>query len=78
MTSLHLTVTPHKNGFVASNDEIQLAAIGSTAIEAVENARSTALAFFDGRVPPLSIVVSLNEPGRSTITIQRFKRPFRV
>jgi hypothetical protein len=78
MDPFRLVVTPRGKSFVAESREPAVTALGSSAVEAAENARLAALAFFAKRPRPTVLIVRLSEPGLSTIVMQPLREVFSV
>jgi hypothetical protein len=76
MEMLRLVVTPRGKGYVAVSRDPALTAVGSSAVEAAENARVTALALFAKASRPNKMLVRINQPGVCTIAMQPIEKPF--
>jgi hypothetical protein len=76
MDTLRLDVTPRGKGYVAESHRPELAALGSSPEDAVENARLMAIELFARAPRPTTLIVRLNEPGVCTIVMQPVEKPF--
>ncbi len=77
MDPLRIHVTQLGNGYIAES-QMDIAAVGATAEEAVENARRMALDLFDAfSAPhPATLIVRIEEPHQESIAMQSMGKPF--
>ncbi|HEY8297422.1 MAG TPA: hypothetical protein VIG32_05320 [Candidatus Baltobacteraceae bacterium] len=74
---MRIHVTRLGNGYIAES-QMDIAAVGATAEEAVENARRMAIDLFDSfSTPyPATLIVRIEEPHRDSIAMQSMGTPF--
>jgi hypothetical protein len=75
MDPLRVSVTRRGTGYIAASLVPEVMAVGSTADQAAENVRRTALKLFDKHARPTAMIVRFDEPGRSIITVQPLEKP---
>ncbi len=76
---LRIRVMPLGKGYVAESESPAVTALGSSVHEAAENGRLMAMAAFEGfqyHAPPTTLIVRIDEPGRSVIAMQPLNQPF--
>lgn len=78
MDPLRIVVALRGKSYVAESREPAITALGSSAVEATENARLAALALFAKRSRPTMLLVRLSEPGSCTIVMQPIEKAFSI
>lgn len=79
LNPLRIHVVPLGRGYLAESDAPVVTAMGSSAEEAAENGRLMAMALFEAYGAgshPVTLIVRIDEPGRSGIAMQPMNRPF--
>ncbi|HEY8314636.1 MAG TPA: hypothetical protein VIG51_10775 [Candidatus Baltobacteraceae bacterium] len=79
MEPLRVRVTQLGTGYVAESYAPAITGLGSSPEEAAENARIKALAVFDAfarESQPATLIVRIDEPGRSAIAMQPMEKRF--
>ena len=79
MDPLRIHVMPLGRGYLAESRIPAVTALGASAEEAAENGRLMAIAVFDAfgsRAHPSTLIVRIDEQGRSAIAMQSIDKPF--
>ena len=79
MDPFRIRVAPLGKGYMAEAHEPLVTAMGASAEEAAENARLMAMDLmkaFASRSYPSTLIVRIDEPGRSAIAMQSMDKPF--